>query len=232
MLESLKSEFERIVVFDTETTGIQCRSDEIIEIGIIQASLSGDAPAVAAEDDVLIRLSAGRRLPPMITNLTGITPEMLDQDGVSKAAACEILEQFFAPRPLLLVGYNAQFDLCFLYYFLSRLGKAGLLQGVRMLDAMTVYKDRRPYPHKLQNAVDAYRLPTQNTHRAVDDAHATLELLCAMAEEKDDLGRYVNLFGYNPKYGVSGPRISSVRYTPQSYHSRQPLYEAAPDKRR
>ena len=92
---------------------------------------------------------------------------------------------------------------------------------------MTVYKDRRPYPHKLQNAIDAYGLLTQNTHRAVDDARATLELLYAMAEERDDLGRYVNLFGFNPKYGAPKPRIASIRYVPQGYQETQPLYEKA-----
>ena len=97
-----------------------------------------------------------------------------------------------------------------------------------MLDAMTVYKDRRPYPHKLQNAIDAYGLVTQNTHRAVDDARATLELLYAMAAERDDLDRYINLFGYNPKYGVSGPKISSVRYVPQGYNETCKLYEKEP----
>ena len=29
--------------------------------------------------------------------------------------------------------------------------------------------------------------------------------------------QYVNLFGYNPKYGVSGRRIVGVRYEPQSF---------------
>ena len=64
-----------------------------------------------------------------------------------------------------------------------------------MLDAMTVYKDRREYPHKLKNAIEAYGLSGENTHRAVDDAAATVELLWAMAEECDDLHRYINLFG-------------------------------------
>lgn len=36
-------------------------------------------------------------------------------------------------------------------------------------------------------------------------------------DEREDLGSYVNLFGYNPKYGVSGRRIVGVRYEPQSF---------------
>lgn len=228
MLESLKQQFDNILVFDTETTGIYPKKDEIIEIGILKASFGAERPIPEREEDLLVRLSAGRHLPPFITNLTGITDAMLREQGVEKREACEILESFFAGGRTLLVAYNAQFDLCFLYYFLHIFGKTSLLQGIKMLDAMTVYKDRRPYPHKLQNAIDAYGLETQNTHRAVDDARATLELLYAMAAEEDDLGRYINLFGYHPKYGVSGPRISSVRYVPQGYQETQKLYEKEP----
>ena len=48
-----------------------------------------------------------------------------------------------------------------------------------------------------------------------------------MAEEKDDLGRYIDLFGTHPKYGISGKRISSVTYRAQPYSRRRPLYELA-----
>ena len=47
----------------------------------------------------------------------------------------------------------------------------------------------------------------------------------AMAAESDDLAEYINLFGYNPKYGISGPKISSVRYVPQPYASSKKVYE-------
>lgn len=48
-----------------------------------------------------------------------------------------------------------------------------------------------------------------NSHRAIDDVRATVEVLRAMGTERDDLERYVDLFGYSSKYGISGPRISS-----------------------
>ncbi len=37
--------------------------------------------------------------------------------------------------------------------------------------------------------------------------------------------RYVNLFGYNPKYGIEGKPIGSVTYQPQPYNPKKPLYE-------
>ena len=219
MLDSLFTSFERIIVLDTETTGIDCKKDEIIELAAASVTPAG----VESEMDVFIRLSEGRTLPPMITQLTGITPQQLEQEGVEK---WEAAAQFAAAHPnTLLVAYNAQFDPCFLYYFLARLELADALKGVKMLDAMTVYKDRREYPHKLQSAIDAYGVPTQNTHRAVDDAKAALEVLEAMGREQDDLMEYINLFGYNPKYGVSGPRISSITYLPQGRFTGEKLYQ-------
>ena len=35
---------------------------------------------------------------------------------------------------------------------------------------------------------------------------------------------YVNLFGYNPKYGVEGKPIGSITYKPQPYNPTKPLY--------
>ena len=223
MLESLREQFDEILVFDTETTGISPQRDEIIEFGLLRIDLR--EPEREWERDILVRLSANRHLPPVITNLTGISEEMLREDGISKLRAAQVLQEFLTADRPLLAAYNAQFDLCFLYYFLKEYGDPGLLRNLKLLDAMTVYKDRREYPHKLKDAVEAYSLKTQNPHRAVDDARATLELLCAMEAERDDLCRYLNLFGYNPKYGVSGAKISSVRYLPQGYRETCPLYE-------
>ena len=130
----------------------------------------------------------------------------------------------------LLLAYNAHFDLSFLFYLLLRDGDPAILKGKDKLDLYTVYRDRRPYPHKLANAIDAYQLSGKvvNSHRAIDDVLATVAVMEAMAQEKDDLLHYINLFGYNPKYGIDGKPIGSVTYKPQAYRNQQfhtPLYQ-------
>ena len=224
METELWTQFDRIVVFDTETTGIEFGQDEIIELGA-----AAYTPAGAAESmDLFIRLSPGRMLPPFITQLTGITPEQLEREGMEKADACDAFCALLgAGERTLLAAYNAQFDLNFLYHFLRPFGRVEVLRVPRFLDVLTVYRDRRDYPHKLCDAIAAYGLEDQavNSHRAVDDARAAAVLLGAMAEERDDLLQYVDLFGYSPKYGVSGRRIASVAYRPQSYQRLHPLYE-------
>ena len=223
-MESLWGRFDRLVVFDTETTGIDFGRDEIIEIGAAAYTTAGEAESM----DLLIRLTPGRRLPPFITQLTGITPEQLEREGAEKADACAAFCALLGTgERTLLAAYNAQFDLNFLYHFLRPFGRADVLRPPRFLDVLTVYRDRRDYPHKLCDAIAAYGLEDRavNSHRAVDDARAAALLLSAMAAERDDLDRYVDLFGYSPRYGVSGRRIASVTYRPQSYQRLRPLYK-------
>jgi len=225
MPKSLFDKFDNIIVLDTETTGLDFRKDEIIEFAALRAVQEEGRTVVAEEFDLFIKLTPGRKLSQFITDLTGITQEMLDNEGVEKGEAAHRFAQMLRHENTLIVAYNAQFDLQFIFYLLMDNGEAECLKGTKMLDALTVYKDRREYPHKLCNAIEAYELDEENSHRAIDDAKATLTLLKAMENERDDLPRYINLFGYNPKYGVSGKKISSVTYAPQPYNSSKPVYE-------
>lgn len=220
--------FSSVLVFDVETTGLDSRSDTIIEFGGIKVTERSGGAQKTDEADLLISLPSGKQLSDPIIRLTGITPAMLRESGTDPRMAAETVFGLLSGPDTLLAAYNAQFDLCFLYYFLRQHRLEGCLRGVKMLDVMTVYKDRRPYPHKLRDAIESYRIQGQNTHRALDDAKATWALLCAMQAEADDLDRYVNLFGYHPGYGISGPRISSVTYRPQALCPGKKLYDSKP----
>ena len=223
--ETLFDKYDRLVLFDTETTGLDFRRDEIIEFAAVVVENRDGVPTVVEEYDELIKLTPGTCVPFAIEQLTGISTEDTQDRGLPKAkVACDISRMFKGNT--LLLAYNAQFDLLFLYYFLLRHGDLTALKGKDKLDLLTVYKDRRPYPHKLHNAIAAYGLSGKvvNSHRAVDDVIATLAVMEEMEKEKADLDRYVNLFGYNPKFGVAGSCIASVTYKPQPYNASQPLY--------
>ncbi len=56
MLETLFSQFDNLLVLDTETTGINCRTDEIIELAVLQLTQEGGALR-REEMDEFIRLS-------------------------------------------------------------------------------------------------------------------------------------------------------------------------------
>ncbi len=223
---ALFEKYDRLVLFDTETTGLQYSRDEIIEFAAVVVERPMGLPTVVQEYDELLALSPGGFVPARIEQLTGISTADLRERGLPKTRVARDIAEMIQGNTLLL-AYNAHFDLSFLFYFLLRYGDANVLKGKDKLDLLTVYRDRRPFPHKLCSAIDAYGLTgkVKNSHRAVDDVLATLAVMEEMEKEKPDLERYVNLFGYIPKFGVDGKPIGSVTYRPQPYDPKAPLYE-------
>ena len=129
MLDHIFARYDAVLVLDTETTGISCRKDEIIELAVLKAGQDEAGLCELETMDEFIRLSEGRHLPEKIVELTGITERMLLDDGISKRQAAEMFSRMFGERTLI-VAYNAQFDLCFLYYFLAQFGMAALSLGM------------------------------------------------------------------------------------------------------
>ena len=225
MLDSLFAKYDRLMLFDTETTGLAFSRDEIIEFAAVVVERHNGEIVVTQEYDELITLSPGSTVPPEIERLTGISNQDILERGIPKEQLCRDIAQMIAGNTLML-AYNAHFDLSFLFYLLLRDGDPTILKGKDKLDLLTVYKDRHSYPHKLCNAIEVYNLSGKvvNSHRAVDDVLATVEVMKEMELEKADLECYVNLFGYNPKYGISGKAIGSVTYKPQRFDPPVPLY--------
>lgn len=222
--DELFSKYSALVFFDTETSGLDPSTCQIIELAAqrIERASDGSLTVTASMDD-LIRLRPGEKLPENITQLTHITDEMLQKAGVSCTDAAERFTGMIrlTDKPVLLIANNAHFDLQFTKALLWSCCPAGLiaLEAADYLDSLTVYKDRRAYPHRLANAIEDYGLSgkVQNSHRAIDDVAALVEVCKAMAAERDDLDAYVNIFGYNPKYGVGGQPVAGVTYWPQYY---------------
>ena len=223
--EAMFARYDKLVLFDTETTGLQYSRDEIIEFAAVVVEQVNGVPTITKEYDELVALSPGGFVPPKITELTGISTQDLREKGLPKTRVCRDIAELISGNTLLL-AYNAHFDLSFLFYMLLRDGDPCILKGKDKLDLLTVYRDRHPFPHRLCNAIDVYGLTGKvvNSHRAVDDVVATVAVMEEMEKEKDDILNYVNLFGYNPKYGVEGKPIGSVTYKAQPYNPKQALY--------
>lgn len=224
-LDSLFQRYDRILIFDTETTGLRFDRDEIIQFSAVALERGG----VTQQYDRLIRLAPGQQVPPEIQRLTGITTQDVEQRGIPRDQAAREIAGLLAGNALL-TAYNAHFDLSFLFHMLRVHGDPGCLRGKDKLDLLTVYRDRRAYPHKLRDAIAAYGLEgtVQNSHQADQDALATVSVMDAMSAERDDLPDYINLFGYIPKYGPPRRPIRSVTYLPQPYDSPIPLYQTRP----
>lgn len=218
--------YKELVVFDCETTGLDPINHQIIELACCRFLLDHDHYVLQEQYDRLVK--AKDPLPSNIVDLTGITDEMLARNGLDeRIVATYFYDNFIAnsSNKKLYIAYNAPFDIHFVGQLLRRNGLA-FLNNSHFLDVLTIFKDRASYPHKLVNAIALYKLDGTfiNSHRAIDDCLACYEVLKTMAKNCDDLIRYVNLFGYNPKYPPVH-RINGVRYKPQPYDSYVKLYE-------
>ena len=226
MLETLFSKYDRLFLFDTETTGLKFSQDQIIEFAAVVLEMVDGQVTVVREYDELVTLLPGTTVPQMIQDLTGISDEDIRQRGIPKTQVCRDVAEMIQGNTLLL-AYNAHFDLSFLFYMLLRDGDPAILKGKDKLDLLTVYRDRHAYPHKLCTAIEKYGLSGQvvNSHRAVDDVIATVEVMKCMEQEKADLEKYINIFGYISKFGVDGKPIGTVTYKPQEFEPGTPVYE-------
>lgn len=219
-LSSLFNKYKAVVVFDTETTGFNPYKDQIIELAAVRIELNdAGLPYISDSIDTFVLLPDGQTIPEKIVEITHITDDQLRAEGVPMATAAGVFKGMIRGKTLL-VAHNAQFDLGFIEATFKKVWQdSRVLDACDYLDSLTVYKDRRAYPHKLADAIEAYGLQdkVKNSHRAIDDVAALFEVLMAMDEERDDLADYINIFGYNPKYGVSGKEIKKVTYHAQRY---------------
>lgn len=226
-LQDLFARFDHLIILSLGTSGLNAGTDQIIELAAHKVALRDGKLQIIGEMDDLVLLPWKQRLPVKITELTGITEETLLQNGKTSEQVCRNFQDLLADDHTLFVAFNAQFDLCFLYYFLQRNNAAHILRPLHALDVLTVYRDRRPYPHKLTDAIQAYHLERDDTkpHGALDNVRAILSVLQAMDAERQDLSKYIDLFGYLPQYGINGKRILGIVYCEQPYNRSHPLYE-------
>lgn len=214
--------YNSLIYFDTETTGLDAEKCKVIELAAIQYRNIDGRWVEGPHMDALIKLPDGEKIPQKIVDLTHITDEMLESEGISERESLEIISTYFMGKTLL-VAHNIQFDINFLSFSFLRSFPENikLITEADYLDTLTVCKDRKAYPHKLENMIDYYDLSDQcqNSHRAIDDVYALALVTDKMIKERDDLEEYINIFGYNPKYGISGKEFKKVKYIKQFYRN-------------
>ncbi len=154
---------DEVVIVDTETTGLDCARDQIIEI----AACIMRGPEIVDRFQTLV--DPQRSIPAQITELTSIT----DADVKGKpdpSLAVEMFAQWAGERDL--VAHNAAFDKA----VIMRQATPGALPGMWM-DSLAMARIVLPRmkSHRLKDLTCAFGLP-QSTHRADDDVEATARL--------------------------------------------------------
>lgn len=209
LFEENFKQYKRLIFFDLETTGFYPNQDDIIELGLVEVDPHQDFRVVKM-DNVLVK--ASKPLPEKIIELTNITDAMLAHDGIEPRGLYELLSEYLK-EPALWLAYNMQFDLGFLLAFMKRYDPNFTFTH-DIFDVMAAYKDYNVPPHRLMHAIARYNIVFENTHRALDDVLATVEVFKALLNETD-IVPYINVIGYHDTYGLKGPKLPHVTYLPQ-----------------
>lgn len=169
------------VVFDLETTGGSAEQDTVTEIGAVKVR----AGEILGEFSTLVDPQRG--IPPQIVQLTGITQAMVTGAPTLPAVLPAFLE--FAAGAVW-VAHNAPFDTGFIRAACQRHGyawpKPAVVCTVRL--ARRVLSRQEAPSCKLSALAQLFSTTTRPTHRALDDAKATVDVLHGLLERVGSVG--------------------------------------------
>ncbi|MGX1007085.1 DNA polymerase-3 subunit epsilon [Bradyrhizobium japonicum] len=155
------------ILLDTETTGLDHRKDEIIELGMVKFEYLADGRIVGVRDTFAAFNEPSAPIPPEVTAITGITDAMVAGQRIDDAAVAA-----FVDDAVITIAHNSGFDRKFAerYWPIFEL-KAWACSATEV--------DWRS--HGFAGAQLGYLLNGagyfHQAHRAVDDCHALLEIL-------------------------------------------------------
>ena len=172
------------VVLDLETSGAAPSTGAAItEIGAIKSrggQLLGELKTF---------VDPGHLVPAYITELTGITDEMLFQSPKIALLLPQLFEFLGAPEETVLVAQNAPFDLSFLTFATRESGltwPAYPVLDTAIIARKVLTRDEVPNC-KLSTLAEFFGTKTTPNHRALDDARATLDVFHGLLERLGSL---------------------------------------------
>lgn len=165
------------IVLDLETTGLDCRRNEIIEIGAVCVVVDKIDDSGAMEFTSFQTLVVPeKKIPKRITEINGITQAMVNESGIDLKEALSQFLNFIGDLPL--VTYNADFDMGFLY---EACLKCGLTLPNRYTCALK--RARRAFPglpsYRLAYLAEVQGLTDKDTHRALGDCQRAANIFVA-----------------------------------------------------
>lgn len=170
----------KLLGLDLETTGLDTKDDFIIEIGYVLWDSDSQSPLVL-RNDLVSSTSHPEKYEPIITQLTGITPEHVTEYGVSAFDALSDFNAFCElHKPDYLVGHNLRnFDKPFLLEQMRYFNVED--RAVKDLEVLDTRYDIEFPPHigtrKLAYLGPEHGFLNPFSHRALFDVMSCLQLL-------------------------------------------------------
>jgi DNA polymerase-3 subunit epsilon/ATP-dependent DNA helicase DinG len=169
------------VALDLETTGLDPERDTILEVGAVRfrITLNGGSIQTQTLERWSSLINPGRPIPIQIQQLTGITQEEVNQAPRFPQVTGQ-LRRFVGSYPV--IAHSVRFDLEFLRSHDVPLSNPAVdtfeLAGILMPHAAR---------YSLAKLGEAFGLPNLGSHRALDDAKATVDLFAALLEHASRL---------------------------------------------
>lgn len=177
-----KSDF---IIFDTETTGLSCRYDRLIEFGAVKMNMAGQIV-----DEIDFFINPDRKISGFAVNVSHITQDMVDH-GKPIKEALKIIKEFFGDH--ILVAHNASFD----YDFLNEAFKNNGMETIQNPVIDTLQLSRYLYPEMRSHREEALAnrfgvaFDKEGAHRANYDAehlgHIFEALLSELIQKNPDI---------------------------------------------
>jgi len=165
-----------IVIFDFETTGLDAQRSHLIEVGAIKYEYQKETEVFHS----MVQLEGP--LPPKITQITGITANML-KDAPPFSKVLGQLHPFM--EGCLCVAHNAEFDSSFLRHQSDRLGIKTLyttLCTLKMSRDLVMIERRN-----LDSLAKHFELEFESRHRSLGDIRVTADVLWCMLRDNPQL---------------------------------------------
>lgn len=195
------------VIVDLETTGASpTGGNGITEIGAVKVH-GGE---LVGEFSTFV--NPGIALPEFITNLTGITDQMLADAPTITEVFPSFLEFVGPHSEVFLVAHNAPFDMGFLKAAARATGnswpKYKVLDTVSLARLLVGYDEINNY--KLGTLATFFNTDVAPNHRALDDAKATVEVLHGLLERlgSHDVTTVDNLLQFLKRIPEKRPRFN------------------------
>ncbi len=160
---------EDYTVIDLETTGLNPKTDLIIEFAAVKVR-GGEVV-----DTFQSLCDPGFPIPPMIEAITGITSEMVRECPNPRSVLPDFIE--FTGEDFV-IGHNVLFDVRFV-------GTCNDGFYNTYIDTMKIFRKLHPTlpHHRLCDMVDFYGQNNESAHRALSDCFATNDCLTEMKKE-------------------------------------------------
>ena len=193
-----ESEF---IVFDIETTGLSPHFERITEIGAVRVVNK------VIKDSFSTFVNPGKHIPERITELTGISDDMV-KDAPDEDKAVRDFIAFCGDNPVL-VAHNARFDIS---HITSVCQRHDIAFDYSWLDTLEFYRRMMPNQrgYDLEDCAKGMELGEFNHHRATDDASILARIFVKLLE------RFESKFGSSTLSDINS-RLDDVKKM-KSYH--------------